>query len=52
MFPARQVEELKTKVSNVVKRLMSKSITEQQATQELQELGCDVEFIDPPAPLR
>lgn len=52
LFPARQVEELKTKVSVVVRCLMSKSITEQQATQELQELGCDVQFIDPATPSR
>jgi Na+/phosphate symporter len=35
---------LKAKVTNVLTRLMSKAISEQEAIAELQELGCKVEM--------
>lgn len=40
-----ELDGLKAKVSHVLNDLVSKKVTEQEATALLQDLGCDVEFI-------
>ena len=40
-----ELDGLKAKVSDVLNNLVSKKVTEQEATALLQDLGCDVEFI-------
>ena len=41
-----ELEGLKTKVSEVLTNLMSKKISEQEATSLLHDLGCDVEYVE------
>ena len=41
-----EFDSLKTKVSEVLTRLMSKAIGEQEATSLLSDLGCHVEYVE------
>lgn len=40
-----QLEQLKYKVTAVINKLLSKAIDESEATKELEELGCHVDYV-------
>lgn len=44
----QQLDDLRTKVSDVMSKLVNKNITEQEATEAIRDLGCEVEFVDAP----
>ena len=41
-----ELDGLKSKVSEVLTRLMSRKISEQEATSLLNDLGCEVEYVE------